>query len=339
MKLWYGSLALQTQATTFGAMLRRVMPLVLLAAALAANAQAQEFPSKPLRVVAGMAAGGGADANARRLAQILTKILKQNVIVENVAGAAGNLAAQTVAGAGSDGHTLLFASHPILAINPVLYERLPFNPDQLMPVVLVSQTPHILLVNPSLQVAKLSELIGYAKPKPGALNFGSGGAGTSIHLAAELLQSMAGITLTHVPYRGAAPAFAALVGNEIQLLFDSSTTAIGHIRGGRVRGLAIASPTRLGVIPDLPTFSESGVPDFEAGVGHGILLNAATPPDRVAVVNRATNAALSDAEYRKQMGDLGVVLVGGSPEHFRAYIAAERKKWSDLIQKRGIRVE
>ena len=277
-------------------------PGFLLLALFAATAQGQEFPSKPVRVVAGMAAGGGADANARRLAQILTKILKQNVIVENVAGAAGNLAAQTVAGAASDGHTLLFASHPILAINPVLYERLPFNPDQLMPVALVSQTPHILLVNPSIPVSKLSELVAHAKSKPGTLNFGSGGAGTSIHLAAELLQSTAGISLTHVPYRGAAPAFAALVGNEIQLLFDSSTTAIGHIRGGRVRGLALASPTRLGVIPDLPTFSESGVPDFEAGVGHGILVNAATPADRVAVLNRAINTALSDVEYPKADG-------------------------------------
>jgi tripartite-type tricarboxylate transporter receptor subunit TctC len=290
-------------------------------------------------MVAGMAAGGGADANARRLAQMLSRILKQNVLVENIAGAAGNLAAQTVADAGSDGHTLLLASHPILAINPLLYDRLPFNPDQLVPVALVSQTPHILLVNPSLPASKLPELIGYAKARPGTLNFGSGGAGTSIHLAAELLQSVAGIALTHVPYRGAAPAFAALVGNEIQLLFDSSTTAIGHIRGGRVRGIAIASSARLPVVPELPTFNESGLPGFEAGVGHGILVHAGTPTERVARLDRAINNALTDVEYKKQMSDLGVVLVGGTPEHFRSYLAAERRKWGEVIQKRNIKVD
>jgi tripartite-type tricarboxylate transporter receptor subunit TctC len=309
------------------------------ALSIAFAASAQDYPSKPLRMVAGMAAGGGADANARRLVQILARIVKHPVVVDNIAGGAGNLAAQTVAGAGSDGHTLLFASHPILAINPVLYEHLPFKPDQLAPVVLVSQTPHILLVNPALPVAKVSELVRYAKSKPGALNFGSGGAGTSIHLAGELLQSTAGISLAHVPYRGAAPAFAALVGNEIQLLFDSSTTAIGHIRGGRVRGLAIASAGRLGVLPEVPTFNESGVSGFEAGVGHGILVNAATPADRVELLNRAINTALAEPEYRKQMTDLGVVVVGGAPEQFAQFLANERKKWSDVIQKRGIRVD
>jgi len=311
---------------------------VVLAAA-AAPAAAQEPAGKPVRMIAGMAAGGGADANARRLAQMLNRILKQNVLVENIAGAAGNLAAQTVVGAAPDGLTLLFASHPIIAINPILYERLPFNPDQLVPVALVSQTPHVLLVNAGVPVAKLSELVSYARAKPGVLNYGSGGIGTSIHLAGELMQSVAGITMTHVPYRGAAPAFAALVGNEIQLLFDSSTTAIGHMRGGRVRGLALASPARLSVVPDLPTFNESGLPGFEAGVGHGILVHAGTPPERVASLNRAINTALGDAEYRKQMADVGVVLVGGTPEHFRTYLAVERKRWSEIIQKRGIKVE
>jgi len=302
-------------------------------------ASAQEFPSRSVRMVAGMAAGGGADVNARRLAQILARIIKYTVIVDNVSGGAGNLAAQTVAGAGGDGHTLLFASHPILAINPVLYERLPFNPEQLKPVVLVSQTPHILLVNVAVPATSVSDLVRYAKAKPGSINFGSGGTGTSIHLAGELLQSMSGATLVHVPYRGAAPAFTALIGNEIQLLFDSSTTAIGHILGGRVRGLAIASSGRLGVIPELPTFNESGVPGFEAGVGHGILVNSATPADRVATLNRTINNALAEADYRKQMADLGVVLVGGSPEQFAQFLASERKKWSDVIHKRGIKVD
>lgn len=318
---------------------RAVRAAVVLALFISFAASAQTFPGKPVRMVAGMAPGGGADVNARRLAQILGKLINQNVLVDNIAGGAGNLAAQTVAGAGGDGHTLLFASHPILAINPVLYERLPFNPDQLTPVVLVSQSPHILLVNAALPATSIAELVRYAKARPGALNFGSGGIGTSIHLAGELLQSMADITLTHVPYRGAGPAFTALLGNEIQFVFDSSLTSVGHVRAGRVRGLAVASAARLGVVPDLPTFSESGVPGFESSVGHGILANAATPAERVAALNRAINSVLADADYRKQMADLGVVLVGGAPEQFASFLASERRKWSDLIQKRGIKVE
>jgi tripartite-type tricarboxylate transporter receptor subunit TctC len=319
----------------------RYRPFVAAAAlgALAQSACAQEYPEKALLIVAGMAAGGGADANARRLAQALIKILKQNVVIDNIAGAAGNLAAQSVSGSAPDGYTVLFASHPILAINPVLYEKLPYNPDQLAPVVLVSQTPHILLCNAGLPIQKLADLVSYAKARPGALNYGTGGTGTSIHLAAELLQNAAGITLTHIPYRGAAPAFSALVGNEIQLLFDSSTTAIGHVRGGRVRGLAIASLARLPVMPELPTFAEGGVAGFEAGVGHGMLVRAATPAARIAALNLAINKALADPDYKKQMAELGVMLVGGTPEHFRAYIAAERRKWGELIQKRGIKVE
>jgi tripartite-type tricarboxylate transporter receptor subunit TctC len=316
-----------------------IRAVVAAALSIAFAASAQNYPGKPLRMVAGMAPGGGADTNARRLAQILARIVEQNVLIDNIAGGAGNLAAQTVAGAGSDGNTLLFASHPILAINPLLYERLPFNPDQLTPIALVSQTPHILLVNSAFPAASVSELVRYAKARPDAVNFGSGGAGTSIHLAGELLQSMAGITLVHVPYRGAAPAFTALVGNEIQLLFDSSMTSIGHIRGGRIRGIAIASLARLPVIPDLPTFNEGGLPGFEAGVGHGMLAQAATPAARIAILNRAINTALADPEYKKQMAELGVVLVGGTPEQFRSYLSAERSKWAELIQKRGIKVE
>lgn len=340
------ALSLRAQRSTLGnprnwrraSFLAMTIAIAVVLAFSAPPAQAQEYPSRPVRLVAGMAAGGGADANARRLAQILVKILKQNVVIQNVAGSAGNLAAQTVTGAEPDGYTWLFASHPIIAVNPVLYEKLPFNPDNLVPVVHISQTPHILLVNPSVPAANLSELVSFAKTKPGALNYGSGGAGTSIHLAAELLQSTAGISLAHVPYRGAAPAFAALAGNEIQLLFDSSTTAIGHVRGGRVRGLAIAAAARLPVVSDLPTFNESGLPGFEAGVGHGILAHAGTPRARIATLNGAINTALSDPEYRKQMANLGVVLVGGPPEQFQSFLTAERKKWSEVIRKRDIKV-
>lgn len=302
-------------------------------------AAAQDYPTKAVRVVVAMPAGGGGDLNARRLADRLSKIWKLPVLVENVAGAAGNAAAVKVAMAPADGHTLFFASHPILAINPFLYDRLPFDAERdFVPVVLVSEAPHVLLANKSLPVPKLKDLIALAKARPGSLNFGSGGTGTSIHLAGELLKSYASTDLTHIPYKGAAPAFTALIADEIQMLFDSSMTAIGHIKGGRVRGLAITSLTRSEALPEVPTFDESGLPGFEAGVAHGILVRTSTPANVVAALNKAVNAAMSEPEYRRQMGDLGVNLIGGPAENFRAYLAGEKKKWGLLIQKLGIKV-
>ncbi len=318
----------------------RQVPVVCWVGALllcASASVAQTFPSKPVRLIAGMAAGGGADVNARRLADHLSRMWGQPVVVDNRAGGAGNLAAVAVANATPDGYTLLFASHPMLAVNPLLHHKLPFNADRdFAPVVLVSKTPHILLANASLRASTLSELVALAKERPGSLNFGSGGPGTSIHLAAELFKSAAGIELTHVPYKGAAPAVAALIGGEIQLLFDSSMTAIGHLRSGRVRGLAITSLTRSAAVPDLPTFDESGFRGFEAGVSHGILVPSSTPAAIVSELNRSINKALSNPEYRRQMGESGVALIGGSPKDFKSYLDAERKMWGEVIRRQGI---
>ncbi|HEY5552358.1 MAG TPA: tripartite tricarboxylate transporter substrate-binding protein [Opitutaceae bacterium] len=310
---------------------------VLLAAG-ASQAIAQAFPTKPVRIVAPFAAGGGGDLNARRLADRLARAWGQPVVVQNVTGAAGNTAAALVAGAMPDGYTLLFASHPILAANSWLYGKLPFDAARdFAAVVYVSETPHVFLVNPSVPAASVSELVALAKNRPGNLNFGSGGPGTSTHLAAELLMSTAGIALTHVPYKGAAPAVAALMGGEVQVLFDSSTTAIGHVRGGRVRGLAVASSGRLVALPELPTFAESGLAGFTAGVSHGIVAPARTPATTLRTLNRDINRALQDDEYRKYMVAAGVNVVGGLPEDFRAFLAAERKNLGEVIRRRGIK--
>lgn len=311
---------------------------MLLLTASSAHAQTyQTYPNRPIRMVAGMPAGGGADLNARRLAVQLNRILKQNIVVENIAGAAGNAAAVTVSGGNPDGHTIFFSSHPVFAVNPVLYEKLPFNPNDFQPVALVSQASHVLLATPSLPAAKVSDLIALAKTKPRVINFGSGGPGTSLHLAGELLNFTAKIELVHIPYRGAAPAVVALIGNEIQLLFDNSMTAIGHVRGGRVKALGIAAKARLAAIPDVPTLDESGAPGFEAGISHGVLVLTAVPKPTVAALNRAINTALSDPEYKSAMAELGVSLVGGTPEQFANFIAAERRKYSELIKKQGIK--
>ena len=291
-----------------------------------------------MRIVAATPAGGAADVNARRIADRLSRMLKQSVVIQNVAGGAGNIAAATIADATPNGNSMLFVAHPVLAVNPLLYAKLPFNAERdFQPVVLLSKTPHVLLAHTGLAATNVNELLALARARPDALNFASGGTGTSIHLAGELLRDATSIDITHVPYKGGAPAVTALIGGEIQLLFDSTLTAIGHLRGGRVRGLAIASATRNGALPDIPTFDESGVRGFESSIAHGILVPAKTPPAAVNELNRALNDILADPVYRKQMTELGADLIGGSTKEFLSFLEAERRKWSAVIKRRGIR--
>jgi len=319
-------------------MLRACIAVAAVAHALAA--MAQEFPLKPMLMVAAMPAGGGADFTARWLANRMQSILKQNVVVENIAGAGGNIAAATVAKASADGYIIFFASDPIFTVNPFLYQKIGFDAARdFAPVALIQNTARTLLVHPSVPASTVAELIALAKSHPGTLNFGSGGAGTSLHLAGELLKSTAGIDIVHVPYRGAAPALVALMGgSEIQMLFDSAGSSIGHIRSGRIKGLAIASRTRAPALPELPTFNESGMPGFEMGVAHGVLVPAQTSRVVIATLNRAINVALDDAAYRSQMAALAVDIVGGTTEQFRLYLARERKRWGEFIKKKRIKL-
>ena len=307
----------------------------------AAPAIAQAFPTRPVRIIAPFAAGGGADLAARRLAERLNNRWKQPVVVHNIAGAAGNAAAHAVAGSERDGYTLFFASLPILVTNPLLYAKLPFNAERdFAPVILVSDTPHILLVNAAFRetkLSKLSELIAHAKAQPGKVNFGSGGQGTSLHLAGELFKAVAGIDIVHIPYKGAAPAIAAMLGDEIQMLFDNGASALGHIRGGRVRGLGIASKVRASALPEVPTFDEAGIADFYSGVPHGVFVVAGTPANIIAVINRDINAVFQEPEYRKVVTQSGINIAGGEPSQLTAYLAGEKKKWQPLIQRQGIR--
>jgi tripartite-type tricarboxylate transporter receptor subunit TctC len=286
------------------------------------------------------APGGGADLTARGVAQRISTAWKQPVVVHNIAGAAGNLAAAAAATSQPDGYTLFFATVPIIVSNPALYDRLSFNPDRdFAPVVLIGEGPHVLLVSSTFKATKLSELIALAKERPGQLNFGSGGVGTSLHLAGEYFKTRAGIDIVHIPYKGAAPANAAMQGNEIQMLFDNGLSAIGHIRSGRTRGLGIASESRSPVLPDVPTFEESGIPSFRSAVGHSIYVRSGTPAAIVQTVNRAINAVLQDAEYRQQMNALAYNLAGGTPEQLRAHIASEKKKWLPIIRAQKIKAE
>ena len=314
--------------------LARVMSLMLLTSACTA----ETFPTQPVRIVAATPPGGAADVNARRLADKLSRMWKQPVVVQNLSGGAGNVAASAVAQATANGYTLLFAAHPVLAVNPLLYQKLPFDPDRdFRPIVLLSKMPHVLLASPALPATTVRELIALAKARPGSLNYGSGGAGTSIHLAGELLADTAGVDIRHVPYRGGAPAVTALIGGEIQLLFDATATAIGHIRGGRVRAIAIASGKRSQVLPDVPTFAEDGVRGMESVIAHAILVPAKTSASMTTTLNRAINETLHDPDYMRQMTDFGADLIGGSPADLQTFLAAERTKWAELIRKRDIK--
>ena len=253
------------------------------------------FP-RPIRFISAMAPGGSGDLNARRLADALRTRIGNSVVVENRAGGGGNIAAVAAASATPDGNTLFFASEQIFTVNPHISPNLPFKLEDFQPLSLISKTPHLLLVNAGAPVTTVAELIAYAMGRAAPLNFGSGGVGTSPHLAGELLKGQAGLNLVHIPYRGASLSLTALMSNEIQLLFDSTLTALGHIRGGRARGLAIANATRLPLIPEMPTLAESGFPGFEAGVTHGLLLPAATPAPRVAALSKAINDVLRACE-------------------------------------------
>jgi tripartite-type tricarboxylate transporter receptor subunit TctC len=309
------------------AMLARVPPVT-----------AQSYPVKPVRMIVPFLAGGGADISARRLAERLSVAWKQPVVIQNMGGGAGNVAAAAVAASEADGYTIFFASLPILVTNPVLYDKLPFDAARdFVPVILLAENPHVLLVGSATPASTLRELIAFAKANPGRINYGSGGQGTSLHLAGELFNSLAGIDIVHIPYKGAAPAITAMLGDEIQMLFDNVASAVGQIRGGRVRGLGIAARSRTTILPDVPTFDEGGIANFYSGVPHGIVARTGTPASIVATINRTINSVIAEPEYRRQNAAVGTVLMGGTPAQLTAYIEAEKKKWHPLIERQRIK--
>jgi tripartite-type tricarboxylate transporter receptor subunit TctC len=283
-------------------------------------------------------AGGGADVTARRLAAELGAVWKQPVVIQNSGGAGGNLAVAATTSSEPTGYTVLFASVAIIANNPALYEKLPFDVDKdLAPVILLGEVPLVLLVSATLPATDVPSFIALARKQPGTLHFGSGGVGTSMHLAGELLKSVAGIDLVHVPFKGANQVIAAIYGSEIQFIFQNAALVEGQVKGGRVRALAIASQKRLGTLPDVPTFDESGVPNFRAGIAYGIYVRSGTPAPVISMLNRDVQAVLDNPAYREQMTALGFEIAGGTPQQLVAYVRAERKKWVPIIRKLGIK--
>lgn len=288
-----------------------------LLSALACAAAAQPFPDKPIHFVVPYPPGGPLDTVARLLGQKVSERIGQPVIVENKPGAGGNIGADSVAKAAPDGYTILMGAVATHAINPSLYARIPYDPiKDFTPITLIGVTPNVLVVNASVPVKDVKEFIAYAKAHPGKLNYGSGSTGSAGHLAGELFNSMAGVQMAHIPYKGAAPAMQDLLGGQIQLMFDNMASALPQVKTGRIRALAVTTPKRASGAPDLPTVAESGLPGFDISTWFGLFAPANIPKDAAAKLHAEFIRALALPEVKERFAALGVEPVGNRPEEF-----------------------
>ena len=314
-----------------------IVTVALLASA--AVAQAQQYPSKPIRIVVGFAAGGPSDVGARTIAQKLTEKWGQQVIVDIRPGAGGNIATEIVAKAPADGYTLLEPAFAH-AVNPFLYSKLPFDAvKDFAPVLLFASIANVLVVHPSIPARSVKELIAFAKTRPGELTAGSAGNGTASHLAVELLNLMGGIKTTHVPYKGLAPAHTELMGGQLSMLFDGIVTGMPAVKAGRLRALGVTTVKRWQGTPDIPTMAEAGLAGFEVNSWYGLLAPAGTPREIIMRLNSEVGRALREPDARERLYSIGAEPMNGTPEEFTAYIAAEMAKWSKVVKTAGIRVE
>jgi tripartite-type tricarboxylate transporter receptor subunit TctC len=314
--------------------------LAVVTACMAAVAFAQPYPNHAIRLVVPFPAGGTTDILARAAAQKLTEALGQSVVVDNRPGAGGNIGAELVAKAAPDGYTLLMGTVGTHAINPSLYAKMPYDHvKDFVPIVLVAGVPNVLVVNPSLPINSVADLIKLAKAKPGTINFASSGSGTSIHLSGELFKTMAGVDMTHVPYKGSAPALTDVMGGQVQIMFDNLPSSLALIKSGKLRAVAVTSLQRAPALPDVPTIAESGLPGFEASSWFGILAPAGTPAPIVAKINAEVNKWLQSPEAKEQLLAQGAAAAGGSPEQFVAHIRAETDKWAKVVKASGAKVD
>ncbi len=316
------------------ATIRFGVPAVLLLTSTALQAQA--FPAKPVRIVVGFAAGGPTDVAARLLSQKLTEKWGQPVVVEVRTGAGGNIAAEFVAKSPPDGYTLLLPAFAH-AVNPSLYPGLPFDAEKdFAPVAMLMTSANLFALHPSVPARTMRELIALAKAQPGALTFGSAGVASASHLAGELLNSMAGIRITHIPYKGAAPASVDLVGGHISAAFPSISLALPHAKAGRLRVLGITSLKRAASLPEVPTIAEAGVAGFEVLSWYGLLAPAGTPAETVARINQDVTRVMHEADAAERIKALGAEPVKSTPAEFGAFLKNEMAKWAKVIRSAGV---
>jgi tripartite-type tricarboxylate transporter receptor subunit TctC len=304
------------------------------------SAHSQNYPDRPIKLIAPFPAGGLADVLARAVGDEMSKTLGQPVIVENRAGAGGNNGADAVAKSTPDGYTLLMSSAGILTANPCLYSKMPFDAETaFIPISNVAEMSMILVVNPKVQAQNLKELVALAKAEPNKLNFGSPGIGTTGHLGLAMFMHAAGVKITHVPYRGAAPAITDVIAGQIDGVVDNPPTVISHIEGGRLRPLAVAAKQRMALLPNIPTAAEAGVANYEANSWFGIAAPAGTPAPIVARLHTAIATAVRTPAMQERFAKSGARLVGDTPEQFAAQIKAERAKWGEIIKATNIKAE
>ena len=313
--------------------------LAALAVGRSAKAQPRWTPDRPVRIVVPFAAGGSTDVTARLVGGALAERLGQTVVVDNRGGAAGNIGAEAVARAEPDGTTLLLATSSTNATNAALYKKLPFNPVRdFTPISQIAFIPNLLVVNPELPVNSIAELVAYAKARPGQLNYGSGGSGSSLHLAAAVFAYRAGIDMVHVPYRGGAPVAADLVSGKLQLSFSPMVEVLAQVRAGKLRALGVTTAKRSALLPDLPANGET-IPGYEVALWNGIVGPAGLPAPVVARLGAEIVAIVGSPEMRARLAEQGSDPVGSTPQDFAAFVVAEQPKWAELVRISGATVD
>jgi len=324
--------------TSDGKNLRRIA-LAMFAVVVCGGAVAQPYPSRPLRVVVPFAPGGAVDLVARTVAPKLSEALGQPVVVDNRGGAGGTIGTDIVAKARPDGHTLLVASMGV-AVNAVLYPKLPYDTlKDLAPITSLGDQPNIVVVHPSLSAKSIGELVALAKTNPGQISYASGGIGSNTHLVTLLFLQMARVEMLHVPYKGLGPAIADLVGGQVQLAVSNVSTALPHVKSGRLRLLAVTSAKRLPLFPDTPTVSESGVPGYESSGWYGLWVTAGTPSSVLAALNKTVTKILDAPAIKEQFGVQGLQPIPTSPEAFGQRLREEIRKWGPVVKASGAKPE
>ena len=304
------------------------------------NAHAETYPDKPIKIVVPYPAAGTPDILAREIAGKLTTALGQQVIVDNRPGAGGNIGSEMVAKAAPDGYTIIMATVATHSINQALYKKLPFDPiKDFAPIILVATTPNVLVVNPSLPLKSVRDLIALAKSKPGEITFSSGGNGTSHHIGGSLFQKMTGVQMTHVPYKGSGAALPDLIGGQVNIMFDNLTSSMPHIKSGKLRALATTGLTRSAAMPDLPTVNESGVPGFEIVAWFGLMAPANTPRAIVERLNHEVGKILNLPDMKARFIAQGAEPAPGTPEQFGVFVKEKLAQWAPIVKASGAQID
>lgn len=306
----------------------------------APGVHAQTWPTKPIRFISPFAPGGGADITSRVIAQKLHDALGQPVLVDNRGGAGGMIGVDLGAKASPDGYTLVLGTIGPIAINPSLYAKMPYDPiKDLVPVTLAADALNVLVVHPALPVKNVKELIALGKARPNEMNFGSSGPGATDHLAGELFNMLTGTKMVHVPYKGGAPAMLDLMSGNVQIIFSTVSTAIGQIKGGKIRALGMTGTKRFVLMPELPTIAEAGVPQFAVNNWYGVFVPAGTPKEIVARLNTEIVKVLNLPDAKQRLLESGIEATPSTPEQFATYILAETRKWAKVVKDANIKVE